>query len=77
MFRGCFVWSGLELAVSGASPAGMKVLAATVNYKTPELTLKAVRTLMPELEGIPSRVVIVENDPRMAHTRGSKPDSSR
>ncbi|MBX2813159.1 MAG: glycosyltransferase family 2 protein [Myxococcales bacterium] len=40
----------------------MKLLTATVNYKTPDLTMKAVRTLMPELNGLSSKVIIVDND---------------
>ena len=40
----------------------MKLLAVTVNYKTPDLTVQAVRTLVPQLEGISSKVIIVDND---------------
>lgn len=42
----------------------MKLLAVTINYKTPDMTMEAVRALLPELEGISSRVIIVENDSR-------------
>lgn len=44
------------------APSGMKLLAVTINYKTPEMTMDAVRALMPELSGISSKVIIVEND---------------
>lgn len=40
----------------------MKVLAVTINYRTPDMTIEAVRSLMPELEGISSKVIIVDND---------------
>lgn len=40
----------------------MKLLTVTVNYRTPDLTMQAVRTLVPQLEGIASKVVIVDND---------------
>ncbi|MEL6185937.1 MAG: glycosyltransferase family 2 protein [Myxococcota bacterium] len=40
----------------------MKVLAIIVNFRTPDLALDAVRALVPELEGLPARVIVVEND---------------
>ena len=41
----------------------MKLLVVTVNYRTPEMTLDAVRALMPELASLPdARVAIVDND---------------
>ena len=40
----------------------MKLLAVTVNYRTPDLTLKAVQALMPALNGISAKVSIVDND---------------
>ena len=40
----------------------MKLLAVTINFKTPEMTLKAVGVLLRELERIPgARVTIVDN----------------
>lgn len=43
----------------------MKLLAVVVNYKTPEMTLKAVGTLLGELALYPdARVAIVDNDSR-------------
>src|SRR5438874_10054485 len=41
----------------------MKFLAIVVNYRTPEMTLDAVRALLAALEGVPDpEVVIVDND---------------
>lgn len=41
----------------------MKLLAVTVNFRTPEMTLRAVGTLLHELERYPdARVAIVDND---------------
>lgn len=41
----------------------LKLLAVTVNYKTPEMTLRAVETLLGELGAYPdARVAIVDND---------------
>jgi N-acetylglucosaminyl-diphospho-decaprenol L-rhamnosyltransferase len=41
----------------------MRLLVVTVNYRTPEMTLDAVRALMPELASLPdARVAIVDND---------------
>jgi len=41
----------------------MKLLAVILNYKTAEMTLDSVRSLMKELESIPdSKVTIVDND---------------
>ncbi len=42
----------------------MKLLAITINYKTPDMTIDAVAALMPELAGLSSRVIIVDNDSR-------------
>lgn len=43
----------------------MKLLAVTVNFKTPDMTLKAVGTLLGELGPYPdARVSIVDNDSR-------------
>jgi GT2 family glycosyltransferase len=41
----------------------MKLLTCIVNYRTADMTLEAVQTLLPELEPYPdARVVIVDND---------------
>ncbi|HEX9295319.1 MAG TPA: glycosyltransferase family 2 protein [Polyangiaceae bacterium] len=43
----------------------MKVLAVVVNYRTAEMTLRAVRALLAALDQVPdSEVVIVDNDSR-------------
>ena len=39
-----------------------KVLAITINYKTPDMTLRAVRAALPELEKVDGRLVVVDND---------------
>ena len=41
----------------------MKLLTIIVNYKTAEMTIRAIRSLMTELAGIPgARAVVVDND---------------
>lgn len=41
----------------------MKLLAIIVNYKTPDMTMKSVQALLPELKNIAgARVVILDND---------------
>lgn len=41
----------------------MKLLAIVVNYKTPEMTLRSVKALLPELARIPDhKVIILDND---------------
>lgn len=41
----------------------MRVLAIVVNFRTPDMTLRALQALLPELEAIPTaRAVVVDND---------------
>ncbi len=40
----------------------MKLLCVTINYKTPDLTMMAVEKLVPELEGVDAKVIVVDND---------------
>ncbi len=43
----------------------MKLLVVVINYRTPDLTLRAVEAALRELEGIPeSAIALVENDSR-------------
>ena len=43
----------------------MKLLVVVINYRTPELTLRAVESALRELDGIPeSAIALVENDSR-------------
>ena len=43
----------------------MKLLVVVINYRTPELTLRAVEATLRELDGIPeSAITLVENDSR-------------
>lgn len=43
----------------------MKLLVVVINYRTPELTLRAVEAALRELDGIPeSAIALVENDSR-------------
>jgi GT2 family glycosyltransferase len=40
----------------------MKLAVIIVNFRTADLTLKVVRALLAEIETIPSRVIVVDND---------------
>lgn len=53
--------AGLPKTVFQRTLSPVNVLAIIVNYRHAEMTISAVRGLLPELEGIDARVVLVDN----------------
>ncbi|MCB2015998.1 MAG: glycosyltransferase family 2 protein [Hydrogenophaga sp.] len=44
------------------SPTAPRVLTVVLNYRTPEMTLKAVEAALKEMDGIPGAISVVDND---------------